>query len=49
MADDLLWPHYALDTLLDDAAPQECILGLMERHSERVAFSTDLVPAQVCV
>ena len=30
----LLWPVHALEALLDNAAPLECILGLMECYSE---------------
>ena len=45
-ADDAVWPGHALEALLDNAAPLERILGLMEGYSKRVAFSTDLIPAR---
>ena len=46
MADDLLRPGHGLEALLDNAAPFNRILGLMEGYSERVTFSIHLIPAR---
>ena len=54
VADDVFWPHHGLQALLDNAAPLECIMDFVKGHCKRVAFITDLIPAEkgercVCV